>query len=44
MEEVEIKWIKALKEWKEILTKGKEFREQDILDFHYTDINRSIII
>jgi len=27
MEEVEIQWIKAAKEWKVILMKEKEFRE-----------------
>ena len=27
MKEVEIQWIKVVKEWKEILTKGKDFRE-----------------
>ena len=39
-----MQWTKAVKEWKEILTKGKDFREQDILDFHYSDINRSTMI
>ena len=27
MKEVEIQWIKVAKEWKDILTKSKEFRE-----------------
>ena len=44
MEEVEIQWIKAAKEWKVILMKEKEFREQNILDFYHSDINGSIMI
>ena len=44
IEEIEIRWKNAVKDWKEILTKEKEFREQDILDFYHSDINGSITI
>ena len=34
----EEQWRKAYEDQKEILAKGQEYREKDILDFHYSQI------
>ena len=38
IEEVETQWIKAYKEWKEILRKGQAFWNKDILNYYHSEL------
>ena len=42
IEEAEEQWEKAFDEWKEIMLKGKEFQENDILDFYHSELENNI--